>query len=66
MPERSVADHAALSKQLQRRAEECRALAEKITAHRASYLRLAETYDDAAKQADQVARDIETLKGRFT
>jgi hypothetical protein len=57
MPERSFADHTALSKQLRRRAEECRALAEKITAHRASYLRLAKTYDAMADQEDQFERD---------
>jgi hypothetical protein len=57
MPKRTVADHAALSKQLRRRAEECRTLAEKITAHRASYLALAKTYDAMADQEDQFERD---------
>jgi hypothetical protein len=56
MPERST-DHAALSKQLRSRAEECRGLAEKITAHRASYLRFAKTYDAMADQEDQLERD---------
>ncbi len=61
-------DHAALSKKLRHRAEECRALAQMMTsaANGASYLRLAETYDAAAEQADQLARDIVTLKGRVT
>jgi hypothetical protein len=41
-------------------AEECRALARVVTsaANAASYLRLAETYDAMAEQADQLARDI--------
>jgi hypothetical protein len=52
-------DHAALSKKLRHRAEECRALAQMMTAaNAATYLRLAKTYDAAAKQADQIARDI--------
>jgi hypothetical protein len=49
-------DHAALSKKLRHRAEECRALAEMLTsaATTASYLRLAETYDVMAEHADQL------------
>jgi hypothetical protein len=68
MAELKAIDHAALSKKLRHRAEECRTLAHVMTsaANGASYLRLAETYDAAAKQADQLARDIATLKGRFT
>jgi hypothetical protein len=52
-------DHAALSKKLRHRAEECRALAEMMTSadNAASYLRLAKTYDAMAKQADQLGRD---------
>jgi hypothetical protein len=52
-------DHAALSRMLQRRAEECRALAQMMTsaANAASYLRFAETYDAIAEQEDQLARD---------
>jgi hypothetical protein len=60
MTELRAIDHAALSKKLQRRAEECRALAQMMTsvAKAATYLRLAKTYDAAATQADQLARDI--------
>ena len=51
-------DHAALSKNLRRRAEECRALAQMMTfANVASYLRLAKTYDAMADQEDQFERD---------
>jgi hypothetical protein len=63
-------DHAALSKKLQRRAEECRALAQIITSavNAATYLHLAKTYDAAATQADQLARDIvkTNIKSRAT
>jgi hypothetical protein len=60
MAELKAIDHAALSKRLQHRAEECRALAQMMTsvANAASYLRLAKTYDAMAEQADQLARDI--------
>jgi hypothetical protein len=60
MAELKAIDHAALSKKLRHRAEECRALARVVTsaANAASYLRLAETYDAMAEQADQLARDI--------
>jgi hypothetical protein len=53
-------DHAALNKKLRHRAEECRALARVVTSapNAASYLRLAETYDAMAEQADQLAHDI--------
>jgi hypothetical protein len=52
-------DHAALSKKLRHRAEECRALAEMMTSaeNAAIYLRIAETYDAMSKQADQLVRD---------
>jgi hypothetical protein len=68
MTELRSIDHAALSEKLRHRAEECRALARMMTsaAIAASYLRIGETYDAAAEQADQLARDIATLKGRFT
>jgi hypothetical protein len=56
-------DHAALSKRLRHRAEECRALALMMisAANAASYLRLAETYDAMAEQADQLARDVSAI-----
>jgi hypothetical protein len=56
-------DHA-LSEKLRHRAEECRALAQVMISadNAASYLRLAETYDAAAEQAVELARDIVTLK----
>jgi hypothetical protein len=68
MTELRAIDNAALSKKLQRRAEECRALAQMMTsaANAATYLFLAKTYDAAAKQADQLACNIATLKGRIT
>jgi hypothetical protein len=52
-------DHASLSKKLRHRAEECRVLSEIMISadNAASYLRLAETYDAMAEQADQLARD---------
>ena len=52
-------DHAALSKKLRHRAEECRALAQMMTsaANAASYLRVAETYDAMADTTDQLVRD---------
>jgi hypothetical protein len=52
-------DHAALSKKLRHRAEECRALAEMMTSaeNAAIYLRIAEIYDAMSKQADQLVRD---------
>jgi hypothetical protein len=52
-------DHAALSKKLGHRAEECRALAEMMTSaeNAAIYLRIAEIYDAMSKQADQLVRD---------
>jgi hypothetical protein len=51
-------DHASLSIKLRHRAEECRALAQMMTsaATAATYLRLGETYDAMAKQADLLAR----------
>jgi hypothetical protein len=59
MTELRAIDHAALSKKLQRRAEECRALAQMMTsaANAASYLRLAGTYDAMADATDQLVRD---------
>jgi hypothetical protein len=58
MTELRAVDHAALSKKLQRGAEECRALALMMTsaANAATYLCLAKTYDAAATQADQRAQ----------
>jgi hypothetical protein len=55
----SAIDHASLTKKLLHRAEECRALAQMMTSAdtAAYYLRLAETYDAMAEQADQLARD---------
>jgi hypothetical protein len=35
-------------------------------ANAATYLFLAQTYDAAAKQVNQLARNIATLKGRIT
>jgi hypothetical protein len=68
MAELRAIEHAALSKMLQRRAEECRALAQMITsaADAAPYLRLAETYDAAAKHADQLAIVKTNINGRAT
>jgi hypothetical protein len=52
-------DHAALSKRLRHRAEECRALAEMMASaeNAAIYLRIAATYDAMSEQADQLVRD---------
>jgi hypothetical protein len=61
MTELRAIDHAALSKKLQRRAEECRALAQMMSsaANAATYLRLATIYDAAATQArDSVKTNI--------
>jgi hypothetical protein len=56
-------DYAALSKKLQHRAEECRALAQMMTsANAASYLHLAKTYDAMAEQADELARNNTNIK----
>jgi hypothetical protein len=63
MAELRAIDHAAQSKNLRRRAEECRALAQMMTfANVASYLRLAKTYDAMADQEDQLARDKTNIK----
>ena len=56
MAELKAIDHAALSKKLRHRAEECRALA--LRCQRGVLFALAETYDAMAEQADQLARDI--------
>jgi hypothetical protein len=63
MAELRAIDYAALSKKLQHRAEECRALAQMMTSVDASsYLRLAKTYEAMAEQADQLARDKTNIK----
>jgi CMP-N-acetylneuraminic acid synthetase len=65
MGELRAIDYAALSKKLQRRAEECRALAQIMTsADAAAYLRLAKTYDAMAERADQLAAIRPTSKKR--